>query len=203
MILIGLTGGIASGKSTVARLLEKKGAAIIDADVLGHQVLEPGGPPYEKVVERFGDVVLTPDGRIDRTKLGEIVFGDPQARADLNAITHPEIYRAIVKSIEDFRTTGRVVVLDVALLVETLTDRGKRLGLKALVVVAANPSEQIERLARDRKMTTEQATARIRAQAPNASKMAAADYVIDNRGTFENLERSVDALWDLLTGMPS
>lgn len=196
MILIGLTGGIGSGKSTVARLLEAKGAEIIDADILGHEVQAPGGPAYEALVERFGRGIVGADGSVDRAKLGRIIFEDPTARADLNAIVHPEIYKRITARIDGLRDTDRVVVLDAALLVETLPERGSSIGMDALVVVAANREDQIERVVQMRGMSSEDAEARISAQAPQGIKLAAADYVVDNRGSMEELEKSVEALWE-------
>lgn len=171
---------------------------IIDADVLGHEVQAPGEPAYEKIVERFGQEILESDGSIDRTKLGQRVFGDDEARRDLNAIAHPEIYKRIVSRLEELGKSDRVVVLDAALLVETLPDRGKSIGMDALVVVAANPQDQIERLAQDRQMSARDVEARIAAQAPAGAKLAAADYLVDNRGSLQDLEKSVDILWQEL-----
>lgn len=203
MIVIGLTGGIASGKSTVARLLEKRGALVIDADRIGHEVLAPGGPAFEAVVERFGEEILDAGGRVDRAKLGALVFSDPDARRDLEAITHPVIYAEIVRRLDEVRRSDRVVVLDAPLLVETLPDRGRSLGLLALVVVAADVGDQVTRLIGDRGMTGEGARARIGAQAPPERKLAAADYVIDNRGSVEDLEWGVELLWnDLVARFP-
>lgn len=135
-------------------------------------------------------------GTLDRPRLAEIVFNDPDARRDLEAITHPAIYEEILRQVEGARGHDGLVVLDAALLVETLPDRGKALGLDALVVVAAHVEDQIERMARDRDMTSDQARARMGAQAPQERKMAMADYVIDNRGDVEGLKASVDVLWD-------
>lgn len=196
MILIGLTGGIGSGKSTVARLLKARGAEIIDADVLGHEVQRPGGPAYQALVERFGKQILDSEGSMDRAKLGRIVFEDSGARSDLNSIMHPEIYKRIMERVEELKDSSQVVVLDAALLVETLTDRGSSIGMDALVVVAANPQDQIERVVESRALSTEDAQARISAQAPQGVKLAAADYIVDNRGSLEDLEKNVEALWD-------
>jgi dephospho-CoA kinase len=196
VILIGLTGGIASGKSTVARLLVSKGAILIDADEIAREVVEPGEPAYQDIVERFGRGVLAADGSIDRKALGDIVFGDADARRDLDAITHPRIYEQISRKLEDARGEDRFVVLDAALLVETAGNRGRDLGLDALVVVAAAVEDQIDRMARNRGMQEEHARARMAAQAAQEKKLALADYIIDNRGTMENLERNVDVLWD-------
>jgi dephospho-CoA kinase len=195
LILIGLTGGIASGKSTVAALLEAKGGAIIDADKIAREILAPGTPAHRKVVERFGQEVLLPSGDIDRAKLGHIVFSDPGARADLESITHPEIYAEISRRLDDHRESDRVVVLDAALLVETMGDRGRALGLDALVVVAASVEDQVSRMMEQRRMPQDDARARMAAQSRQERKMALADYVIDNRGTRETLEQNVDLFW--------
>jgi dephospho-CoA kinase len=199
LILIGLTGGIASGKSTVAKLLEAKGAQIIDADVIAREVVEPDEPAYQDIVERFGRGVVASDGSIDRAALGEIVFADDQARRDLESITWPRIYQEISRRLEEARHDDGVVVLDAALLVESSVqsgDRGRDIGLDALVVVAAKVEDQIERLANDRKMPEDQARARMAAQAAQEKKLALADYVLDNRGSLKMLERNVEVLWD-------
>jgi dephospho-CoA kinase len=198
LIFIGLTGGIGSGKSTVARLLEAKGAEIIDADILGHEVQVPGEPAYEALIRRFGPDIVGANGSVDRAKLGRIVFEDPAALVDLNAIVHPEIYKRIIARIDELKDSNRVVVLDAALLVETLTDRRSSIGLDALVVVAANPEDQTTRIIEDRGMSRQDAEARISAQAPQGIKLAAADYVVDNRGSMEDLEKSVETLWEEL-----
>ncbi len=200
MILIGLTGGIASGKSTVARLLRERGAAVIDADVIAEEVRRPGGEGFDAIVARFGPEILADNGEIDRRKLGARVFRDDEARLSLQAITHPLIYAEIVDQIKDLAGTHEMVVVDAALLVETLPDRGRALGLDALVVVAADSDVQLDRLARDRGMTSQDAALRIAAQAPIEKKLAVADYIIDNRGSLEDLEDSVDLLWNELTG---
>lgn len=193
MVLIGLTGGIASGKSTVARLLEQKGAAIIDADRIGHEVLKVPDA-LDRVVARFGAGILGDDGAIDRAKLGAVVFADPAARRDLEAITHPLISAEIARRIAEHAATDRVVVLDAALLVEAFDPR-RDLGLDRVVVVSAFPEEQLERMVRDRGMSAEDARARMAAQAPAERKLSMADIVIHNRGTIEQLEESVETLW--------
>lgn len=185
----------------MARLLENKGAAIIDADRIGHEVYRPGGPAYDRVVDRFGTQILRADGTVDRAALGKVAFSDPQARRDLDAITHPEITREMQHRIEELRDQDRVVVIDAALLVEGLLraggrGRGRGLPLDALVVVSSRVEDQIERMASDRGMADEDARARISAQAPQERKLAMADYVIDNRGTIQELERSIEVLWN-------
>ena len=200
MTLIGLTGGIASGKSTVARLLEGKGATIIDADRIGHDVLAPGGPAYHAVIERFGDSVRSPDGTIDRSKLGDMVFADRAARADLEAISHPAIFVEIMRRIDEKRDSDAVVVLDAALLVESFNSTGT-LGLDALVVVASFPEEQLERMMGIRGMSEEDARARMAAQSSTEKKLAMADIVVNNRGTLEQLEASVETLWSEISNL--
>jgi dephospho-CoA kinase len=194
VIVVGLTGGIASGKSTVAQLLEAKGAVVIDADRISREILAMGRPAYEKVVERFGSLILAGDGSIDRTRLGEFVFADAEARQDLEALTHPEILQEVRHRIANAEQ-DRVVVLDAPLIVEAIGRRGRVLDLDALVVVAAAVEDQLERLAKGRDMPPEDARARMSAQAPVERKLAAADYVIDNRGTLADLRKSVDLLW--------
>lgn len=195
MILIGLTGGIASGKSTVAGMLRSKGAHIIDADRLGHEAIAPGQPAYDALVARFSADILASDGTIDRSKLAAIVFADPSARADLESVTHPVIYSRILSKIEELRNTDDVVVLDAALLVEMFPDRGRSIGIECLVVVSSFPEEQLKRMIELRGMDEVDARARIDAQAPAERKLAAADIVVNNRGTLAELEESVDTLW--------
>lgn len=197
MPAIGLSGGIASGKSTVARLLQARGATILDADHTGHAALLRGAAGFLPVVARFGDAILGPDGEIDRTRLGAIVFADDGARRDLEAILHPLIYAEILRAIRDHEGFGGVVVVDAPLLVET--GGREALGLEALVVVVADPVDQVERAVR-RGTTRERAEAVIAVQAPLADKLAAADYVVDNRSGLAELEAAVDALWAELAG---
>lgn len=201
MILVGLTGGIASGKSTVASLLREKGAEVIDADAIGHWVLSNDGPGYSKVLELFGDAIKAPDGSIDRSKLGAIVFADVEKRKALEAISHPEIFVEMQRRIGSHAGTDAVVVIDAALLVESLTTSRNDLGLDALVVVSADPIDQIDRVVTNRGMTRQDAEARMASQAPIERKLAVADFVIHNRGSVESLRKSVDVLWDELTAL--
>ena len=190
MFLVGLTGGIASGKSTVSRLLGCHGAAVVDADVIAREVVEPGAPALAAIVERFGNGVLRSDGSLDRERLGAIAFSDPEANADLRAITHPEIGRVIGERMTALAGTDRVVILDAALLVETA--RG---GLAMLIVVAADLDVQVERMMRDRALSRAEAEARIASQAPLADKLAAADLVVWKKGTIDELEARVVEEW--------
>lgn len=184
----------------MARSLAARGAIVIDADAIGHAVIAPGGAAAEDVIAAFGPSILADDGSIDRNKLAAIVFSDARERARLESISHPGIYREIAKLIEQQRDSVGLVVLDAPLLVETLKDRGRSLGLDALVVVNSGPADQIERMVADRGMTTQEAEARIAAQTTAESRLAVADYVIDNRGSFEELEEAVGLLWDDLQG---
>ena len=191
MLLVGLTGGIGSGKSTVARLLEERGAVVFDADVLARDAVAPGTQGHEAVVERFGADVLAPGGELDREALAEIVFADPAARRDLEAIVHPEVRRLFAEGCDRYRDSDAVVVFGAPLLVET----GMNSAFDLLIVVAAPVETQLERLLRDRGMAEEQARARIAAQAPLQEKVAVADVVIDNDDTLQALERRVDEVW--------
>lgn len=193
MILIGLSGGIGSGKSTAARLLEARGAVVLDADLIAHEILAPGGAAVKAVLERFGPGVAAPDGGIDRRSLRSVVFADPAARRDLEAITHPLIYAAMASRLGATFEPDTVVVVDAPLLVET--GGRDRVGMQALVVVAAEQSQQIERVVARGGMTAEEAAAVIAAQAPAERKLAAADYVLDNRGSLADLEAGVETLW--------
>jgi dephospho-CoA kinase len=191
MLLVGLTGGIGSGKSTVARMLEKRGAVVFDADVLARQAVAPGTPGFEKVVERFGPNVLAPGGGLDREALASIVFADPAARRDLEAIVHPEVRRMFAEGCEEYRDSDRVVVFSAPLLVET----GMHTAFDLLIVVSAPVATQIERLMRDRAMPERAVQARIDAQLPLEAKAEVADVLVDNEGTLEDLEGQVDRLW--------
>jgi dephospho-CoA kinase len=193
VILIGLSGGIGSGKSTAARLLEARGAVVLDADLIAHEILAPGGAAVGAVLQRFGPEVAGPDGGIDRRRLRSLVFADPAARRDLEAITHPLIYAAMASRLGGTFEEDTVVVVDAPLLVET--GGRDRVGMQALVVVAAEQSQQIERVVARGGMTAEEAAAVIAAQAPAERKLAAADYVLDNRGSLADLEAGVETLW--------
>ena len=195
MLLVGLTGGIGSGKSTVARLLEKLGAVVFDADLLAREAVEPGTPGHTAVIERFGADVLAPGGELDREALASIVFADPAARRDLEQIVHPEVRRLFAEGSEAYRDTDRVVVFSAPLLVET----GMHTAFEVLVVVSATVATQIERLMRQRGMSEPSIRARIDAQAPLEDKAAAADFLVDNEGSLDELESQVEQLWNDLS----
>lgn len=194
MLLVGLTGGIGSGKSTVAAMLVARGAAVVDADQIARDVVAPETPAFRRVVERFGCEVVAPDGTLDRARLAGVVFADDRARDDLNAIVHPEVMRVIEARVEELKATDSVVVLDVPLLVEV----GGAGGLDLVVVVEAREETRVERLARDRGMTSEDVRARIAAQASSRERRALADVVIENDAGEDELRASVDELWELL-----
>lgn len=195
MLLVGLTGGIGSGKSTVARLLEKRGAVVFDADLLAREAVEPSTPGHAAVIERFGADVLAPGGELDREALASIVFADPAARRDLEQIVHPEVRRLFAEGSEAYRDTDRVVVFSAPLLVET----GMHTAFEILVVVSATVATQIERLMRQRGMSEPSIRARIDAQAPLEDKAAAADFLVDNEGSLDELESQVEQLWNDLS----
>ena len=191
MLLVGLTGGIGSGKSTVARMLEERGAVVFDADLLAREAVEPGTPGHAAVIERFGADVLAPGGALDREALASIVFADPSARRDLEQIVHPEVRRLFAEGSEAYRDTDRIVVFSAPLLVET----GMHTAFEILVVVSATVVTQIERLMRQRGMSEAAIRARIDAQAPFEDKAAVADFLVDNGGTIAELENQVERLW--------
>jgi dephospho-CoA kinase len=191
MLLVGLTGGIGTGKSTVARMLEKRGAVVFDADVLARQAVAPGTPGFDQVVERFGPNVLAPGGGLDREALASIVFSDPAARRDLEGIVHPEVRRMFAEGCEEYRESDRVVVFSAPLLVET----GMHTAFDLLIVVSAPVATQIERLMRGRGMAERNVQARIAAQLPLEAKAEVADILVDNEGTLEDLERRVELVW--------
>ncbi|MFQ5767000.1 MAG: dephospho-CoA kinase [Acidobacteriota bacterium] len=187
LLEVGLTGGIASGKSTVDAMLEAQGASIIDADAVVHTLLEAGQPEYDAVVRRFGKGILSPAGAVDRKALAAIIFDDARAREDLNALLHPGVEREEARIQARLRRTGGgVVVTDAALLVET----GRNRHYHRLVVVACDPSLQLARLlAREPGMTVAAAHARIASQATLASRLAVADYVIWTHGSLTETEK--------------
>jgi dephospho-CoA kinase len=192
---VGLTGGIGAGKSLVSVLLAERGAVVIDYDLLAREVVEVGTPALAAIVERFGPGVLRPDGTLDRPGLGAVVFGDDDARRDLEAITHPAI-GTLAWERDAAAPEGAVVVHDHPLLVET----GLAELMDLVVVVDAPEEAQLDRLTRLRRTSEADARSRIAAQATRADRTAAADVVIDNSGTVEDLVPQIDALWARLSG---
>lgn len=192
---VGLTGGVASGKSTVATILTELGAVVIDADLLAREVVEPGTPGLAAVVDAFGETVLTDDGRLDRPALGARVFGDEGARRRLEAILHPLI-RARGAELEAAAPADALVVHDIPLLVES----GQADRFDAVVVVDVPVRTQVERMVADRGWSREDAEARVAAQASREQRRAAATYVIDNTGTRDDLrERVAEVVGELVS----
>ena len=189
MLRIGLTGGIGSGKSTVAALLAERGAQVVDADRLARAVVEPGTPGLDAVVAEFGAGVLTAEGALDRPALAAVVFGDPAARAQLDAVVHP-LVRARAAELVGAAPPDAVVVQDVPLLVET----GQAGAYDLVLVVEADPETRVARLV-ERGLSAEDARARIASQATDEQRRAVADVVLDNSGTPEELEAQVDRFW--------
>ena len=197
MLRVGLTGGIGSGKSEVSRRLAARGAVIIDADAAAREVVAPGTPGLAQIAEAFGPGVLGPDGALDRERLGAIVFHDPALRAKLNAIVHPLVrdWMTVAEraAAEAAAATGRdlIVVHDVPLLAESR----RADGFDLVIVVDVPPELQVERLARQRGMTPDQARARMAAQASRDQRRAIAGVVIDNSGSLDDLDRRVAEVW--------
>jgi dephospho-CoA kinase len=192
MLRVGLSGGIGSGKSTVARALHRRGAVVIDADAIAREVVEPGRPGLAAVVARFGPEVLDGDGRLDRPRLAGLVFDDAGARADLNAIIHPLVAAESARRMAA-APSGAVVVLDVPLLVEAA-----RSGYDVVVIVEAPEAVRLERLV-GRGMAEDDARRRMAAQATDADRRKVADIVLDNSGSEADLEAQIDSLWARLT----
>lgn len=193
MLIVGLTGGIGSGKSEVARRLANRGAVIIDSDLIAREVVEPGSEGLSQVVAAFGDEVLAADGTLDRERLAATVFGDDDARTRLNGILHPLIGARAMQQIADAteRDPDAIVVQDVPLLVEA----GAAERFEAVIVVDVPPETQLSRLTELRGMTEADARARMTTQASREQRRAAATYLIDNTGDLEALDRRVDEVW--------
>lgn len=193
MIVVGLTGGIGSGKSTVARLLVERGAVLVDADQLARQVLERGTEGLARVVERFGPGVLLADGALDRTGLAAVVFTDGSALADLNAIVHPAVATLMAERLASLAGTDEIVVLDIPLLAE---GHGRdRHDMAGVLVVDAPVDLAVERLVTSRGMDRDDAELRVAAQATREQRLAVADFVIVNMGTLAELAIMVDRAW--------
>lgn len=193
---VALTGGIASGKSTVSALLRDLGAVVIDADQLARDVVAPGTDGLAEVVEAFGESVLAEDGSLDRPAVAKIVFGDDDARRRLESIVHPRVFEEFVR-IEESAPQEALVVHDIPLLAES----GRTQDFEAVLVVDAPHETQVERMLRDRGMTREEAESRIAAQASREDRLAIATHVIENDGTREELEARVRQVYDELVGL--
>lgn len=196
MQLIGLTGGIGSGKSTVSALLAERGAVVIDADAITRDLQRPDTPVFDAMVQRFGDGILAPDGTLDRQVVADIVFADAEALADLGRIVHPAVGTEIARRLQEEASTDHVVILDVPLLVESGRD-----DMAALVVVDVDPEIAVRRLVDQRGMREDDARARMARQASREDRLARADLVIDNSGTLAALEAAVAEAWPTLLAL--
>ena len=195
MLLVGLTGNIGSGKSTVAQMLSERGATIIDADVLARRAVEAGTPAFAKIVARWGSSILAPDGHLDRAALRRVVFADHAQLEELNQIVHPEVERLRGRLIDQAKRRGdRVVVCDIPLLFERhMTDRFDR-----ILLVDSHRAIRLERLVKERGLRETEAMEMIAAQMPAELKRARADFIVENDGTFAQLERRVNEVWTSL-----
>jgi dephospho-CoA kinase len=197
MQLVALTGNIASGKSTVARRLADRGAAVVDADDLARRAVEPGSAALGAIAARWGAGVLQADGALDRAALRHIVFGDASELAALNAIVHPEVERLRTEAFDEARRRGaRVVVYDVPLLFE----RGLDARFEHIILVDAPAALRLERLVQERGLARDEAARMIASQLPSETKRARSTYVIDNAGTLDELRRKADDVWRELEG---
>lgn len=195
MLVVGLTGNIGSGKSTVAQMLSERGATIIDSDVLARRAVEMGTPAYDRIVARWGSAVLSPDNHLDRGALRRIVFSDPQELERLNEMVHPAVEEYRIRLVEEARRRGdRIVVCDVPLLFERhMTER-----FHPIILVDAPRPIRLERLVQERGLRETEAMDMIAAQMPAELKRARADYVIENDGTLSELEQRVENVWAAL-----
>lgn len=197
MILLGLTGGIGSGKSTVSNLLAAHGAVIIDGDAITRELQQKGSPLLDVLRERFGESIFSDDGSLNRPALAAIVFNDKDALADLNKIVHPAVGKEMERRLSEQRATDNVVVLDIPLLAEN-----PRKGLSGVVVVDIDTELAISRLVQFRNMNEDDARARIKNQASREQRLAIADQVIDNSGTEDDLKNRVAEVWKWATALP-
>jgi dephospho-CoA kinase len=196
VLLIGLTGGIGSGKSTVSAALVARGARLVDADAVVRELQEPGTPVFEAMVARFGPGIVAADGSLDRAAVAAVVFTDDEARRDLNAIVHPAVGDEILARVSAAAETDEVVVLDVPLMVE-----GGRYPVAGLLVVDCPVDVAVQRLVTHRGMSEEDARARIAVQATREERLARADHVVDNSGTPEDLAGEIDRAWAWIEGL--
>ncbi|MBX7070967.1 MAG: dephospho-CoA kinase [Microthrixaceae bacterium] len=195
MILVGLTGGIGSGKSTVSAALAERGAVVVDADAIVHELQQPGQPVLAAMVERFGQDILFADGTLDRKAVAAIVFADPDALKALGEIVHPSVQAEIFRRVTENEPTDNIVVLDIPLLAESGWE-----GLVGTIVVDLDPELAVERLVAHRDYTEEDARARIANQASRETRLADAAFVIDNSGTIADLTPQIDACWEWIEG---
>lgn len=191
MILVGLTGGIGSGKSTVSQMLASRGAVIVDADAITRELQAPGEPLLGVIADRFGHEVLDVDGSLIRQRLADIVFGDAEALADLNKIVHPAVGREMARRIDEQRDSQNIVVLDIPLLAEN-----PRSGLSGVIVVEIDPDLAVQRLVEHRGMSESDARARIQRQTSVEKRREIADFIVDNSGDRSTLEAQVADMWE-------
>ena len=191
MLLIGLTGGIGAGKSSVSAGLAERGAAVIDADAIVKELQQPGTVVFDEMVERFGPGIVAEDGGLDRAAVAEVVFTDKQALADLSMIVHPRVHEEIERRLTELAATDRVVILDVPLLVESGRD-----DMAAMIVVDLDPDVAVQRLVEHRGFSEEDARNRIAKQASRAERLEKADLVIDNHGDPDDLAAEIARAWD-------
>jgi len=197
MIIVGLTGGIGSGKSTVSAALAERGAIIVDADAIVRDVQQPGSPVLAAIAERFGADVIAADGSLDRAALAAVAFADPEAVKALNGIVHPAVGAEMNRRIDEQRHTDNVVVLDIPLLTEN-----PRKGLQGRIVVDVPVETQVERLVRFRGFSEDDARARIARQATREQRLEGADIVVDNSGDLAALAPQIERVWEWLTALP-
>ncbi|WP_341954857.1 dephospho-CoA kinase [Salinibacterium sp. TMP30] len=198
MHLIALTGGIASGKSTVARRWQEHGAVVVDADALAREVVEPGSPVLNAIAIRFGPEMLSPDGSLNRAALGAMIFGDAQARQALNGITHPAISRLAQRRFDEAERNDAeaIVVYDIPLLVESAQSLDR---FEAVITVEAEPEVRVQRLIDHRGMARDEAKGRVLSQASSDERRAVADFVIDASGSLADTQNRADAVWSSLS----
>jgi len=200
MKIIGLTGNIASGKSTVAAIFKELGATLIDADKIARDIVSKGKPALKKIITHFGNEILNKDGTLNREKLGSKVFNDKNQRQILNDITHPEIFKEINNLIEKYRSEGkRIVIIEAALIIER--EKLKKM-IDKLIVVSTKEDSQIKRLAKRDGFSKEQALSRINSQIPTEEKIKHADYVIHNDTDISNIKNQVETIWKDLSSNP-
>lgn len=198
VLIIGLTGGIVSGKSTVARMFKDLGAKIVDADKLGHKVILPQGAAWKRIIKIFGKDILQKDQTINREKLGKIVFANQNLLKKLNKITHPEIIKLIKKEIslakDDSKEEKKILIIDAALIYETKIDR----LMDKIIVVYLDEEEQLERLIKRNNLSEKEALQKIKSQIPLKEKIEIADYVIDNSNSLDKTKEQVETIWQEL-----
>jgi dephospho-CoA kinase len=200
-LIIGLTGGIVSGKSTVARMFKDLGAKIVDADKLGHKVILPQGAAWKRIIKIFGKDILQKDQTINREKLGKIVFANQNLLKKLNKITHPEIIKLIKKEIslakDNSKEEKKILIIDAALIYETKIDR----LMDKIIVVYLDEEEQLKRLIKRNNLSEKEALQKIKSQIPLKEKIEIADYVIDNSNSLDKTKEQVETIWQEIVSL--